>query len=263
MPPSLSIVALTRAVSPSISECELTHLDRLPIDLERAAAQHADYEAALRALGCEVRRVPAAPDNPDAVFIEDTAVVLDEIAVLTRPGAESRRAEVEPVAKELAAYRPLARIEEPGTVDGGDVMLVGRTLFVGRTLRTNDDGIAQLGELVRPYGYTVAPVEVQGCLHLKSAVTALDDGTVLCNPQWVQPAAFAPLDVMLVDEAEPNAANVVRVGSTLLAAEAYPRTNTALQAAGYTLVTVPADELAKAEGAVTCCSLIVSQQLAR
>jgi len=251
------LLALTRAVSPTIVACELTHLDRLPIDAARAEAQHEEYEAALRALGCEVRRVPAAPDNPDAVFIEDTAIVLDELAVITRPGAPSRRAEVEPVAAVLAEYRALVRIEAPGTLDGGDVMCVGHSIYVGRTPRTNDAGIAQLARLVQTHGYTVIPVEVTGCLHLKSAVTALDDQTVLCNPAWVSPAAFAPHRTVLVDATEPNAANVVRVGTTLLAAAAFTRTNDALRSAGYALVTVPADELAKAEGAVTCCSLVL------
>jgi dimethylargininase len=254
---SSSLLALTRAVSPSIAQCELTHLDRLPIDADRAAAQHAVYEDALRALGCTVQRVAAAPDNPDAVFIEDTAVVLDEVAVITRPGAPSRRTEVEPVAEALRAYRPIVRIEAPGTLDGGDVMHVGRTLYVGRTARSNDDGIAQLRQLLDAYGYAVVAVDVQGCLHLKSAVTALDDDTVLCNPAWVSPSAFAPHRVLSVHESEPSAANVVRVGRTLLVAEAYPHTNAMLQAHGYALVAVPADELAKAEGAVTCCSVLL------
>lgn len=250
-------LALTRAVSPTLADCELTHLDRAPIDVARAEAQHAAYEDALRLLGCEVRRVPAAPDNPDAVFIEDTAVVLDEVAIITRPGAESRRTEVEPVATALAAYRPLHRIAAPGTIDGGDVMVVGSAIYVGRTRRTNDDGIAQLRAAVAPHGYRVIAVEVTGCLHLKSAVTALDHDTVLCNPAWVDPTAFAPKAAALVADDEPNAANVVRVGERLLAASAYPRTNEMLSQRGYSVVTVPADELAKAEGAVTCCALLL------
>lgn len=250
-------LALTRAVSPTLADCELTHIDRTPIDVARAETQHAAYEEALRALGCEVRRVPAAPENPDAVFIEDTAVVLDELAIITRPGAESRRTEVEPVAAALAALRPLQRIEAPGTLDGGDVLVVGSSIFVGRTPRTNDDGIAQLRAAVAPFGYRVIPVDVTGCLHLKSAVTALDHDTVLCNPAWVDPSAFAPKAAALVADDEPSAANVVRVGERLLAASAYPRTNEMLKRRGYSVVTVPADELAKAEGAVTCCSLIV------
>jgi dimethylargininase len=164
---------------------------------------------------------------------------------------------VEPVAAILAEYRALVRIEAPGTLDGGDVMQVGRTLYVGRTLRTNDEGIDQLARLVQPHGYTVIPVEVTGCLHLKSAVTALDDQTVLCNPAWVSPAAFAPHRAVFVHESEPSAANVVRIGTRLLVAAAYEQTNARLRALGYHLTTVSADELAKAEGAVTCCSLLL------
>lgn len=250
-------LALTRAVSPSLADCELTHLDRTPIDVARADAQHAAYESVLRALGCAVERVAAAPNHPDAVFIEDTAVVFDELAVITRPGAASRRSEVEPVATALAAHRPLVRLSAPATLDGGDVLVAGSTIYVGRTLRTNDEGIAQLRAAVAPYGYQVVAVEIHDCLHLKSAATALDDDTVLCNPAWVDPAVFAPKGTMLVADDEPNAANVVRVGSTLLAAEAFTRTNVMLRQRGYTVVTAPADELAKAEGAVTCCSLLL------
>ena len=250
-------LALTRSVSPTLADCELTHLDRAPLDVARAAAQHVAYEEALRRLGCAVERVAAAPEHPDAVFIEDTAVVLDEIAIVTRPGAESRRSEVDAVADALAAYRPLYRVAAPGTLDGGDVLVVGSSVYVGRTPRTNDDGIAQLRAAVAPFGYTVVAVEVSGCLHLKSAVTALDDHTVLCNAAWVDPTVFGALAVALVADDEPSAANVVRVGERLVAAEAYPRTNAMLRARGYDVTTVPADELAKAEGAVTCCSLLL------
>jgi dimethylargininase len=250
-------LALTRAVSPTLADCELTHLDRSPIDVARAAAQHAQYEAALVSLGCTVERVAPAPDHPDAVFIEDTAVVLDELAIITRPGAASRRPEVDAVADVLARHRPLHRIEAPGTLDGGDVLVLGRRIYVGRTRRSNDDGIRQLQQAVAPHGYLVEPVVVTGCLHLKSAVTALDSETVLCNAAWVDPAAFAPAAAVLVATDEPGAANVVRVGDHLLAGEAYQQTNAILRAHGYAVTTVPADELAKAEGAVTCCSVLL------
>lgn len=250
-------LALTREVSPSLANCELTHLERVSIDVTRARAQHAAYEEALRSLGCGVVRVAPAPDNPDAVFIEDTAVVIDELAVITRPGAESRRAEVDAVAVALGALRPLAHIEAPGTLDGGDVLIAGRQCFVGRTTRSDDAGIAQLRALLTPHGYTVTGVAVTGCLHLKSAATALDDATLLVNPAWVDVAQFGTLSVIAVDPAEPMAANVVRIGARLLAADGYPSTVARLRAAGYDVTTVPADELAKAEGAVTCCSLIL------
>lgn len=251
------LLALTRAVSPGLATCELTHLDRAPIDVATAEAQHAAYERLLESLGCTVRRVAPAPSHPDAVFIEDTAVVLDEVAVVTRPGAASRRGEVEVVAEALAPLRPLQRIEAPGTLDGGDVIVVGRRILVGRTGRSNDAGIAQLRAHVAPFGYTVEGVDVTGCLHLKSAATALDDATVLCNPAWVDPRAFAPLRTLAVDPAEPMAANVVRVGPALVHDAAHARTRAMLEAHGYTVHTTDASELAKAEGAVTCCSILL------
>jgi dimethylargininase len=252
-------LALTRAVSPTLGDCELTHVDRTAIDVSRATQQHAAYEDALRALGCQVERVSPAPQHPDAVFIEDTAVVLDELAILTRPGAESRRGELAAVREALARYRPVRELTSPATLDGGDVLVVGRTIHVGRTARTNEEGIAQLRRLVTPHAYRVVPVDVHGCLHLKSAVTALDDETVLANDQWVDVHALAPLVVVPVSADEPGAANVMRLDDRLLVAEAYPRTNAALRARGHQVVTVAADELAKAEGALTCGSLLLKR----
>ncbi len=253
-----SRLALTRAISPRLAECELTHLDRAPIDAERAEDQHRAYEMALRALGCVVRRVDPAPNLADSVFVEDTAVVFDEIAVITRPGAKSRRGETEAVERALKPLRTIARIDAPGTLDGGDVLVVGKRVFVGRTSRTNDAGIAQLRTLVAPHGYTVVPVEVTGCLHLKTAVTAIDDTTVLLNPAWVDPKAFAPASVVQVDPAEPMGANVLRVGEALLYSDAYPKTLSRIKGRGHAVRTVDASELAKAEGAVTCCSLVLT-----
>lgn len=250
-------IALTRAVSPSIVDCEITHIDRTPIDAARAARQHLEYEQALRTLGCDVRHIAPAPELPDAVFVEDTAVVLDEVAIITRPGAESRRGETAGVVASLESLRPLVFIDAPGTVDGGDVLVVAHRIFVGCTDRTNDAGIAQLAALTAPHGYDVIPVQVRGCLHLKTAVTALDDHTVLINPQWVDAEALAPLAAVAVHADEPMGANVVRLDEVLLCADSYPRTLEQLRARGYRVVTVAADELAKAEGAVTCCSLLL------
>jgi dimethylargininase len=255
MPPA--ILALTREVSPRIVECELTHLARTPIDAGRARAQHAAYEALLARLGCAVERVTPSPGHPDSVFIEDTAVVVDDLAVITRPGAESRRGEVDAVERALAAHRPLARIVAPGTLDGGDVIVVGRRVFVGRTDRTNDEGIAQLRAHLAPFGFRTDAVAVTGCLHLKSAATAIDDATLVVNPAWVDVAAFAPLRTIVVDPSEPYGANIVRVGDALVYADAYPRTRARLVAAGYEPHLVDASELAKAEGAVTCCSVLL------
>jgi len=250
-------LAFTRAISPRIAEGELTHLERTPIDIEVAEAQHLEYERALRGLGCELRRVEPAPKMPDSVFIEDTAVVFDEIAIITRPGAKSRRAETVAVEAVLAPLRPLAHIKAPGTLDGGDVMHVGKRVFVGRTSRTNDAGIAQLRAALQPHGYTVEAVDVTGALHLKSAATEVDDHTVLLNSKWVDARAFAPFSIIEVDPTEPTGANVLRVGEALLYGKEYPRTHSRLKARGHAVATVNSSELAKAEGAVTCCSLVL------
>ena len=249
-------IALTREVSPSIAECELTYLARTPIRVEVARAQHRGYERLLTSLGCEVQRVAPAPEQPDAVFVEDMAVVVDEVAIIARPGAKSRRREAPPVAAALKRLRPIARIQAPATLDGGDVLVIGRSVFVGRTSRTNAEGVKQLQTSLSPYGYAVHGIPVTGCLHLKSAVTALDDRTVLLNPQWVNADAFAGYRVVEVAPTEPAAANILRVGSALVYASSYPRTLDQLRTLGYTPSTTDVSELAKAEGAVTCCSLI-------
>src|SRR5262249_8065631 len=153
---------------------ELTYLERQPIDVEKARVQHEQYERLLeKAAHCTVVRAQAAHDLPDAVFVEDTAVVLDEVAVIMRPGAASRRGETQAVADVLSDFRELRRIEAPGTVDGGDVLFCGRRAFVGRTSRTNDEGIGQMQRILAPFGYSVHAVTVSGCLHLKSAATVL------------------------------------------------------------------------------------------
>lgn len=252
------MIAFTRAVPSSITRCELTHLSREPIDIGVARAQHDQYERALRAAGVDVTRLPDRDDLPDAVFVEDTAVVFDEIAVLTRPGMESRRAEVESVREALAAHRPLASIEAPATLDGGDVLVLDRDVLVGLTPRSNILGIQSLRALLAPYGYEVRAAPVRGCLHLKSAVTRAGTRTLVANPSWVDPALMPGWDVVPVDAREPHAANVLWLGSTTIVAEGFERTNAALaRATDSQLVTVPASELAKAEGGVTCCSILL------
>jgi len=250
-------VALTREVSASIANCELTHLSRVEIDVVVARAQHAAYERALADAGYRVERLPSSDDMPDSVFVEDIAIVADELAVITNPGAASRRAEIPLVADALGRYRPLAAIENPGTVDGGDVLRVGSKFFVGVSTRTNRDGIDQLRRLLAPRGYTVEAVVVANCLHLKSAVTAASDELLVVNPEWVPADAFDGTETIAVDPREPMAANVLRLADRLIVASAYPRTAERLAAHGFQVVAVDASELAKAEGAVTCCSLIL------
>lgn len=244
------MIAITRDVARSIEQCELTHLERVSISYERAAAQHHEYRALLASLGCEVIDIPADDAYPDCVFIEDTAVVLDDVAVITRPGAESRRGEVDVVAAVLARYRPIARIEAPGTIDGGDVLVIGERIFVGRTARTNDDGIAQLRALTRR---EVIPVDVHGALHLKTAVTWLGGNVLLANREWFD---VVPLNgFQFIDVDEPFAANALRIDDVIVYPSSFPRTLAKLRE--FDLRTVNADELAKAEGGVTCCSLLL------
>jgi len=251
-----SIVAATRAVSPAIANCELSHLPRVPIDFAKASAQHAAYERALEQLGCTVHQLPAPADMPDSVFIEDTAVMLQEIALIMRPGAESRRRETGDVEDWIKHQRLLGRIEPPGTMDGGDVLVAGRAIFVGASSRTNADGVDQLGRLVEYFGYTLNVVEVRGCLHLKSAVTAITDDTLLINPAQVPVDVFAGYELVHVDPDEPAAANIVRVGEQLLYSAGFPRTLERIARLSIPVIPVDVSELAKAEGAVTCCSLI-------
>ena len=249
-------IAVTRPVSPSLAQCELTHLAREPIDVARAETQHAAYERLLSSLGVGIVRVPAAPELPDAVFIEDLGVVLDEVAIITRPGAPSRRAESAAVASVLAAYRPVHSMEAPATLDGGDVLRLGRTLYVGRSSRTNTHGIEQLRSFAAPFGYRVIPVEFTGCLHLKSAVTAVADELLLLNPAQVSAAAFAACEALFVDEREPCAANALRIAGTIIFPSQFPRTRDRLIDRGLRVAATDCSELAKAEGGVTCCSLI-------
>lgn len=229
----------------------------MPIDVALARVQHAAYERALRELGCEVQQMAELPDYPDSVFVEDTAIVLDEVAVLTRPGATSRRGEVDSMAVALAGLRECARIAAPATLDGGDVLRLERTLYVGRSTRSDADGAAQLAAAVRPFGYRVQTIALHGCLHLKSAVTQVAPDCVLVNPAWVDPHSFAGWSHLEVDPAEPHAANALWLDGAVVYPASCPRTAERLRGAGIEVRGVDMSEAAKAEGAVTCCSVVV------
>jgi dimethylargininase len=250
------LMAITRAVSESLGRCELTHLAREPIDIDRARAQHAAYEAALRSMGVGILQVQPAPDSPDAVFVEDTAVVIDEAAVMTRPGARSRWHETAGVAEVLARYRELKSIGGEGRLDGGDVLRLGRAFFVGRSSRTNEEGIRQLREFLGRWGYTVESMEITGCLHLKSAVTQVAEAILLVNPAWLPQGAFAGMERIEVDPAERYGANALWVRDRVIYPAHFPRTRERLERRGIGVVEAPCDELAKAEGALTCCSIL-------
>lgn len=251
-----TMIAITRDVSPSLAACELSFVTRAPIDVERATAQHEAYRHALESLGCRVVALPAQVHMPDAVFVEDVALVLPEVAVMTRPGAASRRGEGASVAAALQAWRSLLRIDAPGTLDGGDVLVVGGTVYVGHGARSNGDGIAQLRALLAGLGYQVVAVLTRDCLHLKSAVTQVADGVLLVQPAWVDTGFFAGYRVVEVDPEEEHAANALRIGGSVIHPACFPRTRRRLEDAGIDVVPVDISELQKAEGAVTCCSLV-------
>jgi dimethylargininase len=251
------IWAITRDLSESFDQCQLTHRDRVPIDLARARAQHDAFEWALVELGCTVRRIDAAPGMPDSVFIEDTAVLFPEAAVIARPGADSRREETAGVVQALRRFGiPMKEIAEPGTLDGGDVLRVGREVFIGLSTRTNATGLNQIRRFLRPLGYKVRTVPVEGCLHLKSAVTAVSHDTLVINPAWVPAETFADYQTIEVDADEPDGANALLVGDSLVYPAAFPKTRARLEQNGLRVRVVDVDELTKAEGGVTCCALV-------
>ena len=251
------MIAITRQISPRFNECEITHIERTPIDLDVARAQHHSYVNVLKDLGCEVIELPAEADLPDSVFVEDTAFILPEVAVITRPGADSRKPETESIIQALSPYIKLVQVCEPATVDGGDVLVLGKDIYVGLSTRSNRTAIEQLNHLLREYGYQVRGVELHDCLHLKSAVTRVDDKALLINKNWVDTNPFKSFEWIEVDPSEPFAANCLPIGDSIIYPTAFPATRAKLEERGYRVVTVDVSELAKAEGAVTCCSLII------
>lgn len=248
-------VAITRPTGAELRECELTHSDRVPIDVERACVQHDDYLDVLRSLGVHVVELPRLAGHPDAVFVEDTALVLPEVAVLLRPGAASRRGEVPSMAAALVNYRECREMKAPATLDGGDVIVFGKTVLVGQTTRSNRSGIASLAELLSPFGYVVEAVPVRGVLHLKSAATVVDDETLIVFSPSVNLTGLGAR-LLEVHPGEPQGANVVRVDDTLLVNASAPRTLAMLATHVDNIVETHVDEFAKAEGAISCKGVI-------
>ncbi|MFC1547554.1 dimethylarginine dimethylaminohydrolase family protein [Candidatus Neomarinimicrobiota bacterium] len=250
------LCALTHIVSPRLNECELTYRSRQPIDIGVASEQHAAYCDTLRSFGLKVIELETNRDYPDSVFIEDSAIVMDEIAVLTRHGVASRRGEVEAIGEELSNYREIQRIQAPATLEGGDVLVVGKKVFVGISSRTNDLGVLALEKILTPFEYTIVRVNVRGALHLKSAVTTIDEATILANPKWFDTAPFANYRMITVADAEPWAANALPVGGTILMADGYPFTAEKVVKLGYKVKLLDIRELQKAEAGLTCSSII-------
>ena len=250
------LTAITRAVSPGIVHCELTFVARQPIDLAKAERQHRSYQALLEKCGARVITLPAEPALPDSMFVEDPAVVLDEVAIILPLGTETRRAEASSIAQALAKFRKLACVDLPGTVEGGDVLRVGRRLFAGVSSRTNAEGIRQLASILAPYGYDVVSVAVTGCLHLKSAVTYIGRNTLLANRGWFDTKPFSGFEWIDVAPEEPHAANALMIGGTVIFPASFSRTRARLEARGFHITPLDISELQKAESGLTCSSLL-------
>jgi dimethylargininase len=267
------LTAITRAVSPAIVNCELSFIPRQPIDLRIASAQHRAYENLLEKLGARVVSLPAQPDLPDSMFVEDPAIILDELAVIFPLGTESRRPEAATLAQALSEFRKLAYVTLPGTLEGGDILRVGSRLFVGLTKRSNAEGVRQLAYILGPHGYEVIGVEVTSCLHLKSAVTYIGrrqasgsratSATLLANRAWFNTEPFTGFEWIDVDPTEPHAANALALGNTIIFPESFPHTRARIEAAGFHVTQLDISELQKAESGLTCSSLIFESDISR
>jgi dimethylargininase len=250
------LTAITRAVSPGIVHCELTFVARQPIELAKAERQHSAYQRLLEKCGVRVISLPAEPQLPDSMFVEDPAIVLDELAIMLPLGTASRRPEVASIAQALAKFRKLAFVELPGQVEGGDVLRIGRRIFAGLSSRTNAEGIRQLASISSPYGYEVISVAVTGCLHLKSAVTYIWGKALLANRAWFDTKPFSGFEWIDVAPEEPHAANALALGGTVIFPASFPRTRGRLEARGFHVTPLDISELQKAESGLTCSSLL-------
>ena len=250
------LTAITREVTSSFANCELSFIPRQPIDLAKARAQHHAYEELLRNLGAQVVSLPEEPDLPDSMFVEDPAIVLDELAVICSLGTQTRRKEAPSLAVALEKYRKLAFVKLPGLLEGGDVLRVGKRIFVGLTRRTNAEGIRQLAVILSRFGYDLTAVPASGCLHLKSAVTYLGRNTLLVNRAWFQWSRMDGFEWVDVDPAEPHAGNALAIGDTVVFPASFPRTRHRIEAKGFHVISIEIGELQKAESGLTCSSLL-------
>jgi dimethylargininase len=250
------LTAITRAVSPALSRCELSFIERIPIDMDKAREEHHAYEKTLAALGAKVISLSPEAELPDSMFVEDPAIVLDELAVVFPLGTETRRREAASLARAIAPFRKIEYVMLPGTVEGGDILRVGKKLYVGLTARTNEDGIRQLKNIVAPYGYEVIGVRVTGCLHLKSAVTYLGNNTLLANRAWFDATPFTGYEWIDVAPDEPHAGNALALNGSVIFPACFPKTLARIEAKGFKVIGLDIAELQKAESGLTCSSLI-------
>ena len=256
----MPLMAITRPVSRSINNCALSFHPRQPIDAAKASAQHRAYQDCLSALGVQVVSLAAEPDLPDAVFVEDPAVIVDEVAIISIMGAPSRRPEAQSLAVALSHYRPIKKLTGPATLEGGDVMRIGRSVFVGLSQRTNRDGFGQLSEILRAYDYQLQAINVGGCLHLKSACSYIGNNSILINRSLVDPKPFGGFELIDVADEEPAGANALLVEDVVIMPASFPKTRALLERRGLCVRTIDLSELQKAEAGVTCTSLIFNHE---
>jgi dimethylargininase len=254
------LIAITRAVSSALANCELSFVERKPIDLERARAQHHSYGLLLGKLGAKVISLPEESELPDSMFVEDPAIVLDELAIICPLGTETRRKEAPSLARALEKYRKLSYVKLPGTVEGGDVLRVGKKIFVGVTRRSNPEGIRQLAVIVAAYGYELTAVPVTGCLHLKSAVTFLGQNTLLGNRAWFDWQRLPGFEWVDVHPTERHAGNALQIGGAVIFPAAFPHTAELIKEKGFRLELIDISELQKAESGLTCSSLLLEAE---
>jgi dimethylargininase len=250
------MLAFTHVPSPNLDHGQRTHVARVAIDHALAGKQHQQYCQMLGACGAQVETLDINRELPDATFIEDTAILLDEVAVLASMGTEARRRELAGVERVLQSSRELHRVDASAPLEGGDVLRVGRILLVGLTSRTSLAGAQALAAIVERHGYWVRPVPVRGCLHLKTACTALPDGRLLVNPAWVDGQALQGYHTVPIPPDEPWGANTLLLGSWVCLASEHQRTADLLNQLGFDVQSTPLSEFAKAEGGVSCLSLL-------
>ena len=248
--------ALTHKVSPEIAECEVTFIDRSPIDLRLAVRQHDHYCDVLKKLGAIVKELSGNESYPDSCFVEDTAIVVDELAIICSMGVPSRRGETMLIERELSEYREIAHISLPATIEGGDALRIGKKIFIGQSSRTNLEGIEELARILEPHGYRVVQVRTKGSLHLKSACTAIDEETLFVNPDWVELDAFRGFDLVYTPAEEPWSANTLRIGTTLCVQAGFPRAAELIERVVERVEIIDISELRKAEAGLTCSSII-------
>lgn len=250
------LFGITHVVSPNIGDCALTFIDREPLDWRLSIQQHGAYSDLLRKCGVIVEELTGNEVSPDCCFVEDTAIVVDELAVITSMGTHLRRRETPLIKQALSRYRETIEIKLPALIDGGDVLRMGRNVFVGQSSRTNEEGADALRQALEPFGYKVTTVLVKNCLHLKTACSALDDQTLIVNKKWVETDHFKNFKQVATPDSEPWSANVLRIGETLCLASGFPRTLDLVSQEFGNIEILDISEFQKAEAGLTCLSLI-------